>query len=187
MNIDCVRPGVAVVKAPARPIREGPMIHIDQILADYAAVHEHKLFITGAGINMVLATPTAETYSVTFGVGILLQVPKEDANRNHRLLVALTDTSGQLVTLVDNRADARVQPEDQGKIVADFDLRPGPGMNDEDEIIYPLGFQFYNLQLPHAGPYTIRSEVDGIELSYSRFRVLARDPKVPARLALADP
>lgn len=162
------------------------MIHIDQMLADYAAVYAGKLVVSGAGINVLAARPTSEGYAISFGIGLLIKIPLQATNHDHRIVISVADADGKKVTLMDNQTGSDIRPEDKGSIIADFNMRFAPDMKDEDELILPLAFQFNSHHVPHEGLYTIRAEVDGIELSYTRFQVLARQADSPPKLALAD-
>jgi hypothetical protein len=162
------------------------MIHIDQMLSDYAAVYAGKLVVSGAGINILVARPAPEGYVVSFGVGLLIKVPPQATNRNHRVVISVADADGRKVTLMENQTDDDVRPEDKGSIIGDFNIQRAANMTDEDEAILPLAFQFNGQYIPHEGSYTIRAEVDGIELSYTRFQVLAQQADSPLKLALAD-
>jgi len=162
------------------------MIHIDQMLADYAAVYAGKLVVSGAGINVLAARPTSEGYAVSFGIGLLIKIPLKATNCSHRIVISVADADGTKVTLMGNQTGSNIRPEDKGSIIADFNMRPAPDMKDEDELILPLAFQFNSQHVPHGGLYTIRAEVDGIELSYTRFQVLAQQADSPPNLALAD-
>jgi len=162
------------------------MIHIDQMLADYAAVYAGKLVVSGAGINVLAARPTSEDYAVSFGVGLLIKIPLKATNCGHRIVISVADADGTKVTLMENQTRSDIRPEDKGSIIADFNMKPAPDMKDEDELILPLAFQFNSQHVPREGLYTIRAEVDGIELSYTRFQVLAQQADSPPKLALAD-
>ena len=162
------------------------MIHIDQMLADYAVVYAGKLVVSGAGINVLAARPTPEGYAVSFGVGLLIKIPIQATNYNHRIVISVADADGEKVPLMENQTGSDIRPEDEGSIIADFNMNPAPDMKGVDELILPLAFQFNSQHIPHEGLYTIRAEVDGIELSYTRFQVLARQADSPPKLALAD-
>lgn len=65
------------------------------LLADYAQVAGDKLTVVGAGWSV---TPS-EANAVPFGIGIVIQVPWDLANRQHRWALELVDADGQPVTM----------------------------------------------------------------------------------------
>jgi hypothetical protein len=163
------------------------MIHIDQMLADYATVHEGKLFLTGAGINVLTATPSPDKgYMISFGIGLLIKVSQDMANLDHRLLVSLADSDGTLIPLLENPVGYDNKPEDKGKIIGVFKMRPDPSAKGKIEMIMPLGFQFSALRIPYEGAYMLRAEVDGIELSYTQFQAFRKQSEGPPRISMAD-
>ena len=63
------------------------------ILADYARVSEGKLDVLGAG--WTVAGPD----EVTMGLGVLVEVPWDQTNRSHQMVVRLLGEDGQLYPL----------------------------------------------------------------------------------------
>ena len=63
------------------------------ILADYARVSEGKLDVLGAGWNLAGPDP------VTMGLGVLIEVPWDQTNRRHSMVVRLLGEDGQLYPL----------------------------------------------------------------------------------------
>jgi hypothetical protein len=145
------------------------------MLADYATVHQGKLFISGAGINLMVI-PAAEPYVLHFGLGITVNIPWTATNQNHRLRIALVDTDEHIVPIAPVPPGVQVPEEDRGAIVGNFNAGRSPSMEVGEDSIMPLAFQFPSLVLPHPGTYKITMEIDGTEVACARFRVVPQQP-----------
>jgi len=150
-------------------------MQVDMMLADFAEVHQNKLFITGAGINLVVVPPTAP-YVANLGVGLTVAVPWTATNQNHRLRIALVDSDEQVVPVFQPPPGVDVPEEDRGAILANFNVGRSAIMETGEDALFPMAFQFPNLQMPHPGSYKITVEIDGTEVAAARFRVLTPQP-----------
>lgn len=159
------------------------MIHVEQMLSDYATVYDGKLVISGAGINVLVGRKFKKSYVATFGIGLLIKTPIEDTKEEHRLIISVISNSGEVVKLADNKG--QVPEADVGKLVATYKINAHPGARAEDELIMTHAFQFYNQIFPHLGSYTLSADVDEKQVSYTRFNVVEVKPQTP-KLVLAD-
>jgi hypothetical protein len=145
------------------------------MLADYAQVHQGKLYLTGAGINLMMAPPI-EPYVVNFGIGMTVTVPWTATNQNHRLRIALVDRDEVVVPVFQPPPGIVVPEEDRGVILGNFNVGRAASMEVGEDSIMTIAFQFPNLAIPHPGSYKITVQIDGTELAYTRFRVLSPQP-----------
>jgi hypothetical protein len=152
-------------------------MQLDVMLADFAEVHQNKLFITGAGINL-LVVPPVQPYVVNFGVGLTVTVPWTATNQNHRLRIALVDRDEQIIPVFQPFPGIVIPEEDRGAIIANFNVGRAASMEVGEDSILPIAFQFPGLELPHPGSYKMTFEIDGTELAAARFRVFV--PQMPA-------
>jgi len=152
-------------------------MQVDIMLADFAEVHQNKLFITGAGINL-LVVPPVQPYRVSFGVGLTVTVPWTATNQNHRMRIALADSDGQVIPLFQPFPGVVVPEEDRGAIIANFNVGRAASMEHGEDSILPIAFQFPGLELPHPGSYLMTVEIDSEELATARFRMFV--PQMPA-------
>ena len=150
-------------------------MQVNLMLADYATVHQGKLFISGAGINLMVIS-AAEPYVLNFGLGITVDIPWTATNQTHRLRIALVDTDEHIVPINTPMPGAAVPQEDQGTILGNFNVGRSPSMEVGEDSIMPLAFQFPNLVVPHPGTYKITMQIDGAEVACARFRVVAQQP-----------
>ena len=102
-------------------------MQVNLMLADYATVHQGKLFISGAGINLMVI-PATEPYVLNFGLGITVNIPWTATNQNHRLRIALVDTDEHIVPVAAVPPGAQVPEEDRGAILGNFNAGRSPSM-----------------------------------------------------------
>jgi len=155
------------------------VMQLDLMLADYAAVHQGKLFISGAGINLVTVPPSGDEYRINLGIGLTITIPWQATNQNHRLLISLADSDGAIVPLGQPIPGQAVPPEDVGKIIGNFNVGRAASMEIGEDSILPLAFQFFGLSVPHPGTYTFAVAIDGTEMGTARFRVVGLQPGMP--------
>jgi hypothetical protein len=161
-------------------------MRIDMMFADHAMLHQGKLFISGAGINVMFPRPNTGRYTISFGLGLTVTISPEAANQDHRLVMSMTDSDGRNVALTPSSPDEAIAPEDVGKIILNFNIRRPAFISVDEDIVMPLAFQFQGLEVPHLGAYAMRVHIDGVRKALARFRV-GRAGAPEAKLALADP
>lgn len=152
-------------------------MQVDIMLADFAEVHQGKLFVSGAGINLMMIPPT-EPYVLNFGVGLTVTIPWTATNQNHRLRIALVDSDEAVVQIVQTPPGVVVPDEDKGVILGSFNVGRSPSMEVGEDSLVPLAFQFPNLPVPHPGTYKLTVQIDGTEMACARFRVVTPQPSV---------
>ena len=118
------------------------------ILADYAVVSDGKLTIVGGGWSQTGPEPSA------FGIGLLIQVPWDQANTRHVFSVELLDADGAEVVL---------QTEEDEQPVAfggEFEVGRPPGLKPGTPLDFPVAVNSTPLPL-EAGRYEWRLTIDG--------------------------
>jgi hypothetical protein len=163
-------------------IVESQVIRLDLMLADYATVQGGKLFISGAGIDTLGASPAAQLYTVNFAVALIMKIPVPQTGKDHELLISIADSAGQNVVLQTQRP-GDIPAVDPEKIIVKFNLRPNEPINSEEELTVPLAFQLYGLTFPDEGVYILRAEIDGAIKSLTQFRVIASPQRSPNSMA----
>ena len=119
------------------------------ILADYAVVSDGKLTIVGGGWSQTGPEPSA------FGIGLLIQVPWDQANTRHTFSVELLDTDGAEVVLQTE--------EDEEQPVAfggEFEVGRPPGLKPGTPLDFPVAVNSTPLPL-EPGRYEWRLMIDG--------------------------
>ena len=155
------------------------MLKIDQMLADFAQVHERKLFISGAGINVLSAMPDADSFIVRFYLAITIRAGREDEGQ-HQIRISVLDPSGNSVAIMENQAP-EVDPEDVGRIVGTLSLGPPAGERIGQEFVIPAVFGFSPLRVPRPGSYQLATEIGSVTSSI-KFDVIAPPAPKPMKI-----
>jgi hypothetical protein len=140
------------------------------LVCDYAQVNGGKLYVVGAGINMVLVNEAEPPHMVALWAGVVVTVPWPAHNQAHRLAVRLEHEDGERVRVASTPAGVDVSDEDEGKLLATFNAGRGPMMQPGDESLLPLAVPL-SVRLPRLGGYRLTVELDGSDAAVARFRV----------------
>ena len=119
------------------------------LLADYAVVSDGKLTIVGGGWSQTGPEPSS------FGIGLLIQVPWDQANTMHVFAVELLDSDGAEVIL--QTAEDDEQPVAFG---GEFEVGRPPGLKPGTPLDFPVAVNSTPLPL-EAGRYEWRLTIDG--------------------------
>jgi hypothetical protein len=119
------------------------------ILADYAVVSDGKLTIVGGGWSQTGPEPSA------FGIGLLIQVPWDQANTRHVFSVELLDADGAEVVL-------QTEDEDEQPVAfgGEFEVGRPPGLKPGTPLDFPVAVNSTPLPL-EPGLYEWRLTIDG--------------------------
>ena len=115
------------------------------ILADYAVVADGKLTIVGGGWSQTGPEPGS------FGIGLLIQVPWDQANSLHKFSVELLDADGASVVF-----DEGEEPVAFG---GDFEVGRPPGLKPGTPLDFPVAVNATPLPL-EPGRYEWRLTID---------------------------
>jgi hypothetical protein len=115
------------------------------ILADYAVVSDGKLTIVGGGWSQTGPEPGS------FGIGLLIQVPWDQANSLHKFSVELLDADGVAVVF-----DEGEEPVAFG---GDFEVGRPPGLKPGTPLDFPVAVNATPLPL-EPGRYEWRLTID---------------------------
>jgi hypothetical protein len=119
------------------------------LLADYAVVSDGKLTIVGGGWSQTGPEPAP------FGIGLLIQVPWDQANTVHTFQVELLDADGEEVLI--ETEDPEEQPVAFG---GDFEVGRPPGLKPGTPLDFPVAMNSTPLPL-EPGRYEWRLTIDG--------------------------
>jgi len=119
------------------------------LLADYAVVSDGKLTVVGGGWSQTGPEPAS------FGIGLLIQVPWDQANTVHSFSVELLDADGAAVAFeTDEGEDAPVS------FGGDFEVGRPPGLKPGTPLDFPVAVNSTPLPL-EPGLYEWRLTIDG--------------------------
>jgi hypothetical protein len=141
------------------------------ILCDYAQVHAGKLYVVGAGINLLM-TPKAEPpHPINLWAGVIVTVPWTAHNEAHQLTVRLEDQDANSVPFAEPLPGAHVPKNFDGSLGAQFNVGRSPIMQQGDESVVPIAVGM-NIGVPKLGPYCVVLSVDKDQVAVARFRVI---------------
>ncbi len=118
------------------------------LLADYAVVSDGKLTIVGGGWSQTGPEPAS------FGIGLLIQVPWDQANTVHSFSVELLDADGGPVVL------ETPDEEQQVAFGGEFEVGRPPGLKPGTPLDFPVAMNSTPLPL-EPGRYEWRLTIDG--------------------------
>jgi hypothetical protein len=118
------------------------------LLADYAVVSDGKLTIVGGGWSQTGPEPAS------FGIGLLIQVPWDQANTRHQFSVELVDADGVPVSF--DTDEGEDQPVAFG---GEFEVGRPPGLKPGTPLDFPVAVNSTPLPLD-AGRYEWRLTID---------------------------
>lgn len=121
------------------------------LLADYVVVADGKLTIVGGGWSQTGPEPAP------FGIGLLIQVPWDQANTPHQFKVELLDADGAAVSFdeddPDNESDQSVE------FGGEFEVGCPPGLKPGTPLDFPVAVNSVPLPL-EPGRYEWRLTID---------------------------
>lgn len=138
---------------PSQPVR------VTLMLADYAAVADHKVTLVGGGWRFCATAPTL------MALGGMAEVPWGETNRRHVLRIELTDGNGRAVRV------ATAAGEQPFEIRAEFEAGRPPGVASGTSFNIPIAVTFMRPPLP-LGPHVFRVFLASAEVARLGFDVV---------------
>lgn len=143
-------------------------MEIDAFLCDHAEVAEGKLFVNGAGINIMWASPEPP-HGISVAVAAVAQVPWTATNQPHSVTVRLEDQDNQPVhPWVPEMVDTQPNVE----LTTTFNVGRPPMLTVGESQPVPFAFGF-NVPLESLGSYSFAILIDGTQMK-----------RLPIRLAV---
>jgi uncharacterized protein DUF6941 len=121
------------------------------LLADYVVVSDGKLTIVGGGWSQTGPEPAP------FGIGLLIQVPWDQANTLHVFKVELLDADGAPVSFDEDDIDSESDPSVQ--FGGEFEVGRPPGLKPGTPLDFPVAVNSAPLPL-EPGRYEWRLTID---------------------------
>ncbi|WP_375482877.1 DUF6941 family protein [uncultured Jatrophihabitans sp.] len=138
---------------------------VSATLCNHVEALNNLLYVSGGGIDRSIVPPGAPSpYGVTLGLGIIITVPWQQTNQQHKLNIGLVDADGQPV-LVPTGPDV-ISPL---KVEAEFNVGRPPGLATGEDQNVAMAVNFPGIPLPSLGRYRFLVELDGSleeEISY---------------------
>jgi hypothetical protein len=121
------------------------------LLADYVVVSDGKLTIVGGGWSQTGPDPAP------FGIGLLIQVPWDQANTPHQFTVQLLDADGAAVSF--DEEDPESESDQSVEFGGEFEVGRPPGLKPGTPLDFPVAVNSVPLPL-EPGRYEWRLTID---------------------------
>jgi hypothetical protein len=122
---------------------------VNLLLADHADAVGGKLYINGGGWNVT--GPQA----LPFAIAMLIEVPWDQTNTKHRVLLELLDADGNEVEVA---SDENSEPV---KIASLLEVGRPPGVKPGTPLAVPFAVNFAAIPLEPGAQYVWRLSIDG--------------------------
>lgn len=129
---------------------------VTSFLADSVDLQQGKIYALGIGWDVLFAQNFPAQHP-RIGLGILVNVPYTQTNKDHLLRISLQDQDGQVVNNL--------------SLTSPFKIGRPPYLNDGDSQIVPFAFNFDGLVFEKASTYRWVIEIDGQIIGGNSMRV----------------
>lgn len=142
------------------------------MLADHAQVAEGKLYINGAGWSVTGPDP------IPYAIAVLVDVPWDQTNSKHKLLLELLTTDGDPVLIPTHTREEPVKAE------VEFEVGRPPGTKPGTPISVPFAFNLSPAPpVEPGGQYVWALSIDGNSDEDWRLTFATRPPAGPRSMA----
>lgn len=146
-------------------------MELESFLADSVANAEGKLYVQGAGWN-VIHTQVVPVRHDRIGIGVLIRVPYTATNETHTFSLSLEDADGRVLPL----GDGPEQGEPLMELGAEFRVGRPPALEPGDSQIVPFAVNLNGLVFAEADAYSFVLKIDGEPYKRLSFRVALTQP-----------
>lgn len=146
-------------------------MEVEAFLADSVVAAEGKLYVQGAGWNIVYARAVPTRHD-RIGIGLLIHVPYTATNQAHKFEIRLEDADANTLPIGEAPPDAQVEDGKIRQFGGDFNVGRPPDLKPGDEQIVPIALNINGLPFEAAGSYSFVIEIDGSEVKRLTFRLV---------------
>jgi hypothetical protein len=153
-------------------------MQIEAFLADSVASAEGKLYVQGAGWN-VINTVKVPTRQPRIGLGLIIRVPYTATNQMHKFELYLHDADGNELPLADAPPGTEMPDEKIRRLGGQFNVGRPPTLQPGDEQLVAMAINLDGLMFDRSDSYKFVIELDGSpekELSFRVNQVLQPSP-----------
>jgi hypothetical protein len=144
---------------------------VEVLLADSAVSADGKLYLQGAGWNIINA-PGLPIRVPRIGLGLVLTVPWMETNRPHHFEVRLNDADGHVLSLGDAPPGVEVEDGKIRRLGASINVGRPPSVPEGDEQLVPFALNIDGLTFTEAGRYEFIVSVDEQDMKRLPIRVV---------------
>src|SRR5215217_4648306 len=158
---------------------ERSRMQLEAMLADSVVSSEGKLYVQGAGWN-VINTAKVPTRHPRIGIALIVRVPYTATNQMHKFEVYLQDANGNELPLAD-APDAEGPDEKIRRLGGQFNVGRPPTLQPGDEQLIALAVIIDGLEFERADTYRFVIELDGSPEKELPFRIVPAFQVTPLR------
>lgn len=147
-------------------------ITADAFLADSVVVADGKLYVQGAGWDMVFAGSFPVRHS-RIGIGVLLRVPWTATNQMHNFSVKIVDPDEKQIILGNAPLGSGIPDGKVREINGQFNIGRPPLLTAGDSQMVPIAMNLDGIEFAEPNAYSVVLAVDGKELRRIPLRVKA--------------
>jgi hypothetical protein len=151
-------------------VRRRSDMQIEAFLADSVASAEGKLYVQGAGWNVINTAKVPVRHS-RIGVGLIIRVPYTATNQMHKFEVYLQDADGNELPLADGPPETETPDGKIRRLGGQFNVGRPPTLQPGDEQLVALAINIDGLIFDRADSYKFVIELDGSPEKALPFRV----------------
>jgi hypothetical protein len=149
-------------------------MQVDAFLADSVVSAEGKLYVQGAGWN-VLMTAQIPFRQSRIGVGIIVSVPYTATNQMHEFSIKLVDPDENSLPIGDAPPGVTLPDGKIRELKGQFNIGRPPMVVPGDDQIIPIAVNLDGLEFTEPNQYSVVVSIDGTEMRRLPIRVQALD------------
>ena len=145
-------------------------MEVDAFLADSVVVAEGKLFVQGAGWNIIWTNAVPARHP-RIGIGALIHVPYTATNQLHEFSISLVDQDENKLPVAGTPQGADSSDGPVTELRGQFNMGRPPALTPGDEQFVPLAVNLDGLEFPTANMYSVVISIDGTVMKRLPIRV----------------
>ena len=145
-------------------------MQIEAFLADSVASAEGKLYVQGAGWNVINTAKVPIRHS-RIGIGLIIRVPYTATNQTHKFAIYLQDADANELPLADAPPETETSDGKIRRLGGQFNVGRPPTLQPGDEQLIALAINIDGAVFDRADSYKFVIELDGSPEKELPFRV----------------
>ena len=145
-------------------------MRVEAFLADSVTNAEGKLYVLGAGWNL-LNTQALPFVQDRIGIGLIFRVAYAETNQIHRFEVYLVDADGHELQLARSVEGSGIHDGPIRRLGGQFNVGRPAVVQPGDEQLIAVAMNLDNLEFSRADAFAFKVEVDGSVVHELPFRV----------------
>ncbi len=153
-------------------------MQVEALLSDSAVSVEGKLYLQGAGWN-ILNAPGLPIRVPRIGLAMVFSVPWTETNTPHQFDVRLVDADGHILPLADAPPGVEMEDGKIRRLGASLNVGRPPTVAPGDEQMVPIAFNIDGLVFSDPGRYEFVVSVDDKDMKRLPMRVVVAPDSNP--------